>query len=170
MTWVLEGRFECDGCDRRSIATALGVDSASELACPTTRVRVGDRLSEVIANADYEALLESKGKVIASFDRRRDRIRELVESAASDLGGEARIESDLLDEVTALVEYPAPVLGRFDVDFLQLPVEVLVTTMQENQKYFEILKKIFLIVIVYNFLQLYTTEAILGKTTNVQQC
>ena len=42
----------------------------------------------------------------------------------------------LLDEVTALVEYPAAILGNFDAGFLALPAEVLVTTMQENQKYF----------------------------------
>ena len=93
---------------------------------------------EIATATDYEALLESQGKVIASFSRRRDRIRELVEAAASSLDGEARIESNLLDEVTALVEYPASILGRFDTDFLQLPVEVLVTTMQENQKYFAV--------------------------------
>ena len=95
-------------------------------------------LFEIATAADYEALLESQGKVIASFGRRRERIRELVEAAASSLGGEARIEPGLLDEVTALVEYPAPILGRFDTEFLQLPVEVLVTTMQENQKYFAV--------------------------------
>ncbi len=91
---------------------------------------------KIKAAADYEQILATGGKVIASFDARRARIRELVENAAAELGGEARIEPALLDEVTALVEYPAAIRGRFDADFLQLPAEVLVTTMQENQKYF----------------------------------
>jgi glycyl-tRNA synthetase beta chain len=93
---------------------------------------------EIGAAGDYESLLESKGRVIASFEWRRERIRELVVAAASELGGNARIEPALLDEVTALVELPAPIVGRFDTEFLQLPVEVLVTTMQENQKYFAV--------------------------------
>ena len=91
---------------------------------------------EIAAAGDYEELLQTRGKVIAGFAARRDRIRALVEEAAAGLGGEARIEPGLLDEVCALVEYPVIVCGRFDAAFLQLPAEVLVTTMQENQKYF----------------------------------
>ena len=74
--------------------------------------------------------------VIASFEQRRDAIRKLVEEAAARVGGSAHIEDDLLNEVTGLVEYPVAVCGQFDPEFLELPVEVLVTTMQENQKYF----------------------------------
>ena len=91
---------------------------------------------EIPTAADYENILAAEGRVIASFDARRARIRELVETAAAQLGGEARIEEALLDEVTALVEHPSVIRGRFDEGFLQLPAEVLVTTMQENQKYF----------------------------------
>jgi len=86
--------------------------------------------------ADYPQILASQGWVIAGFDARRARIRELVETAAADLGGAAHIDEALLDEVTALVEYPVAICGRFDEAFLRLPPEVLVTTMQENQKYF----------------------------------
>lgn len=85
---------------------------------------------------DYASLLRSQGLVVASFDERRDTIRSLVEQAAARLGGEARIDPDLLDEVTALVEYPVCICGQFDAAYLELPVEVLVTTMQDNQKYF----------------------------------
>ena len=86
--------------------------------------------------AEYEELLRSQGLVIADFEQRRDLIRHQVEQAAARLGGVAHIEDALLDEVTALVEYPVAVCGEFDAEFLQLPAEVLVTTMQENQKYF----------------------------------
>lgn len=91
---------------------------------------------EIKQATDYEQILLSQGMVIASFEQRRDHIRKLVEAAALRLGGSARMDEGLLDEVTALVEYPAEVCGQFDTGFLELPVEVLVTTMQENQKYF----------------------------------
>jgi glycyl-tRNA synthetase beta chain len=91
---------------------------------------------EIPVAADYESLLLSQGLVMASFEKRRDAIRHMVEQEAARLGGMAHIEDALLDEVTALVEYPVAVCGQFDIEFLQLPAEVLVTTMQENQKYF----------------------------------
>ena len=91
---------------------------------------------EIPVAGDYESLLASRGYVIAGFEHRKKRIRELVEESAARLSGEARIDDSLLDEVTALVEYPVAICGEFDEDFLALPAEVLVTTMQENQKYF----------------------------------
>lgn len=92
-----------------------------------------------LANAgEYEQQLLSQGLVIASFEQRRNSIMRLVEQAALRLAGEARIDEALLDEVTGLVEYPVVVCGGFDAEFLELPAEVLVTTMQENQKYFAV--------------------------------
>ena len=91
---------------------------------------------EIPTAGDYEQTLLSAGMVIASFEKRRDTIRDLVEQEAARLGGIAHIENALLDEVTALVEYPVVVCGQFDAEFLELPAEVLVMTMQENQKYF----------------------------------
>jgi glycyl-tRNA synthetase beta chain len=85
---------------------------------------------------DYAATLLSQGMVIASYEERRNSIRDMVEQAAFHLGGQARIDDNLLDEVTGLVEYPVVVCGEFDAAFLRLPAEVLVTTMQNNQKYF----------------------------------
>jgi len=91
---------------------------------------------EIEDAADYEQQLLAQGMVIASFEKRRESIRKLVTRAALRLSGEVRIDAALLDEVTALVEYPAVVCGEFDSSFLDLPAEVLVTTMQENQRYF----------------------------------
>jgi len=91
---------------------------------------------EIDDAGNYAKLLLENGMVIASFARRRDSIRSLVEQAALRLGGEVRIDAALLDEVTALVEYPVAVCGAFDSSFLDLPLEVLVTTMQDNQRYF----------------------------------
>ena len=91
---------------------------------------------EISTAADYESILQSRGLVIASFDKRRDIIGNLLEQSAARLEGSVRIDPGLLDEVTALVEYPVAVCGEFDPGFLELPPEVLVSTMQDNQKYF----------------------------------
>lgn len=91
---------------------------------------------EIGSAGDYETLLCEQGRVIADFAKRREAVHELVERAAEKLGGRVEPNDALLDEVTALVEYPAAVLGNFDAGFLALPAEVLVTTMQDNQKYF----------------------------------
>ena len=87
---------------------------------------------------DYEARLAHPGHVIASFGARRARVRELVETTAASEGGSAVIDDALLDEVTALVEWPVPVCGSFDQHFLELPSEVLIASMQGHQKYFPI--------------------------------
>jgi glycyl-tRNA synthetase beta chain len=85
----------------------------------------------------YEKALQ-KAKVLASFVARRDLIRERVKSLAVELGGRALIEDALLDEVTALVEWPVPLAGGFDERFLALPREVLISTLQEHQRYFPV--------------------------------
>ncbi len=86
----------------------------------------------------YAETLLNQGKVIADFEQRKNRIRESAESAAKEVNGLAHIEEDLLEEIAALNEWPVPVTGNFDQRFLQLPAEVLITTMQTNQKYFPV--------------------------------
>lgn len=88
--------------------------------------------------AEYCALLQDAGKVVAPFEARRERIRALAENAARQLGGTAVIEAAVLDEVTALVEWPVPVTGRFDEAYLRLPEEVLMATLQGHQRYFPV--------------------------------
>jgi len=90
------------------------------------------------APADYEMLLETTGKVIADFDRRRQSVRAQVEKEALRLNGTAVINDDLLDEVTAMVEWPVAVAGNFEARFLDIPSEALVSTMAANQKYFHL--------------------------------
>lgn len=87
---------------------------------------------------DYEPQLEARGHVIPSFTKRREKIRTQITSTAQQLGGVVQMDEDLLDEVTALVEWPSAISGRFDEEFLQVPSEALVTTMQDNQKYFAV--------------------------------
>jgi glycyl-tRNA synthetase beta chain len=85
----------------------------------------------------YEALLEKEGRVIASFDKRRAMIVEQLDRAAGQLTW-LRDEA-LLDEVTALVEFPAVYEANFDVEFLAVPQECLILTMKANQKYFPLM-------------------------------
>jgi len=87
---------------------------------------------------DYQELLYTQGKVIADFEQRKVLIREAANAAASAVNGIAHIEDDLLEEIAALNEWPVPITGCFDERFLQLPAEVLITTMQTNQKYFPV--------------------------------
>ncbi|MDA3876427.1 MAG: glycine--tRNA ligase subunit beta [Halothiobacillus sp.] len=86
--------------------------------------------------AHYATILENKGHVLADFDERRARIQAQIATVAQDLGGQAQVDPDLLDEVTALVEWPVAIAGRFEESFLQVPHEALISTMQDNQKYF----------------------------------
>ena len=88
---------------------------------------------------EYEARLENEGQVIADFDKRRSEVaRQLSEKAEalkSSLGPDADY-TPLLDEVTALVEYPTVYIGEFESGFLTVPQECLILTMRQNQKYF----------------------------------
>ncbi|MDD2893278.1 MAG: glycine--tRNA ligase subunit beta [Halothiobacillaceae bacterium] len=93
----------------------------------------------VPAPGDYALLLESTGHVVADFATRRAMIRAQVESAASELGGHAVLDDDLLDEVAALTEWPRVVTGNFEPRFLDVPKEALISTMQGNQRYFPLL-------------------------------
>ena len=87
---------------------------------------------------DYAERLRTEGFVEPSFERRRELIRCQVDSIASDQGLRAEVDPALLDEVTALVEWPCALLGSFDRDFLDVPAEVLIETMRKNQKYFPV--------------------------------
>ncbi len=84
----------------------------------------------------YEAVLEADGRVVPDFAERRDRIRGQVERLAASIAARPIVEPELLDLVTALVEWPHAVLGSFDEDFLDVPREALIAAMQGHQKYF----------------------------------
>lgn len=94
-----------------------------------------------IKNADSYLTTLEQCKVIADFSQRQQIIKEKANAAADSVASVAHIEADLLEEIAALNEWPVPVLGNFDGRFLELPNEVLITTMQSNQKYFPIKNK-----------------------------
>lgn len=74
--------------------------------------------------------------VIADFAERRELIAKRVEQLAAEQQGTAIVPPALLDEVTALVEWPVPLVCSFEERFLDVPQEALISTMQDNQKYF----------------------------------
>jgi glycyl-tRNA synthetase beta chain len=90
------------------------------------------------APADYADLLEKRGHVMADMEQRCDSIRTQVTEAGAALGGTARIDEDLLDEVTALVEWPVAITGSFEARFLDVPAEALISSMQAHQKFFPV--------------------------------
>ncbi|MBU0621035.1 MAG: glycine--tRNA ligase subunit beta [Gammaproteobacteria bacterium] len=112
-----------------------------------------------IENADdYEAVLARDGRVVVSFAQRRDSIVARLDQLAEENGAiwvghanfdlekllsmsneERSVLSGLLDEVTALVEWPEVYVGEFEKEFLDVPQECLILTMQQNQKYFPLL-------------------------------
>lgn len=92
----------------------------------------------VVNASTYAETLLQQGKVIVDFGKRMEVIHDSANQAAAKLGGVAHVEEDLLEEIAALNEWPVPVVGNFDVRFLELPMEVLITTMQSNQKYFPV--------------------------------
>ena len=90
--------------------------------------------------AEYEKKLKA-AKVWADFGSRRDEIRRQVEQQAAKLKGTARITESLLDEVTALVEWPVAIHGRMEERFMALPPEVVIATIEHNQRYFPVFGK-----------------------------
>lgn len=91
----------------------------------------------IASPAKYVAALK-KAHVVADVAERRERIRSGAVALVQKAGGVAVIEEALLDEVTALVEWPVPLLGRFDERYLELPQEVPIATMQDHQRYFPV--------------------------------
>ncbi len=113
----------------------LGVNSGRETY--GHRFHCPQRLS-IESPAAYLDLLKDQGKVIADYSLRRKMVRDQAIKAAQAVGGEAFIDDGLLDEVTALVEWPVAVCGQFDTDFLGVPAEALISSMQDHQKYFPV--------------------------------
>lgn len=89
----------------------------------------------------YALQLETEGRVMVDMTARRAAIHGQVLELATQLGGEAVLNEDLLDEVTGLVEWPVALSGSFDKRFLELPAEALISSMEEHQKYFAVRDK-----------------------------
>lgn len=115
----------------------------SLLGLKADRLTSGHRFHthELIAlkNADgYEEQMMTEAKVMPSFAKRREKIVHDVVEGARAIHGEAIMPEDLIDEVTALTEWPVIYESSFEEEFLKVPQECLILTMQQNQKYFAV--------------------------------
>jgi glycyl-tRNA synthetase beta chain len=121
------------------------VIAGSVMGVPAGRMTRGHRFHapgeiSIDEPAKYLSLLK-KARVLADFDVRQKTIVEAVEKAAKEAGGEPVASEALYDEVTALTEWPVPLLGSFDKSFLSLPKEVIVATLTSHQRYFPVADK-----------------------------
>jgi glycyl-tRNA synthetase beta chain len=90
----------------------------------------------ILANADAYLDALRAAKVVANFEERQAIIDQQVKALADEVNAIAIVPADLRDEVTALVEWPVALRASFEERFLAVPQEALITTMQDNQKYF----------------------------------
>ena len=102
---------------------------------------LGARDIELKTAGDYESRLKDDGKVVASFDARRADIDAQLKAKAAELSCTLGEYETLLDEVTALVEWPVVYVAGFEKEFLSVPQECLILTMRTNQKYFPLFDK-----------------------------
>ncbi|MDD9821751.1 MAG: glycine--tRNA ligase subunit beta [Gammaproteobacteria bacterium] len=100
------------------------------------RFHAGDAPLSIADAGEYARRLESDGRVIADFARRRRVVAAQLARLAKAAGARPPADDELLDEVTGLVEWPRAVVGEFDRRFLKLPAEVLSACMREHQKFF----------------------------------
>jgi glycyl-tRNA synthetase beta chain len=92
---------------------------------------------EIATASDYEQILES-AFVLADQTRRRDTIAQQITGLGESTDGKTLIDNNLLEEVTCLVEWPRSICGSFDKEFLDVPAEALIASMQDHQKFFPI--------------------------------
>ena len=104
----------------------------------------GEKIIKLATANEYQAQMETRGNVIPSFEKRRAEIDSQLRAKA--VAQNAELETGdayvaLLDEVTALVEFPTVYVGQFEPAFLEVPQECLILTMRANQKYFPLLDR-----------------------------
>lgn len=93
----------------------------------------------VLQNVEEYAEVLKENFVILDQNERKEIIKYGAERLAKEKGGKLLQDEDLLDEVTNLVEYPTPVIGRIKEEYLKLPKDVIVTPMKEHLRYFPVL-------------------------------
>jgi glycyl-tRNA synthetase beta chain len=96
----------------------------------------GESSFELAEAGRYFEALKDKGRVMVSATERRALIIAQGDRLAQNAGGKVIWKDSLLDEVQGLCEYPVPLLGSFDASFLEMPAEVLLTSMEAHQKSF----------------------------------
>ncbi|WP_270805246.1 MULTISPECIES: glycine--tRNA ligase subunit beta [unclassified Aeromonas] len=119
-------------------AHILGIDSARTIR---SHRFMGESEFTIDNASQYPQILQERGMVIADFMARKAKIKADVEAAAAAFGGVADLDDALLEEVTALVEWPVVLTANFEEKFLAVPAEALVHTMKGDQKYFPVYDK-----------------------------
>ncbi|RMA82136.1 glycine--tRNA ligase subunit beta [Umboniibacter marinipuniceus] len=115
--------------------TVLGIESSNV----TRGHRFHSQGDLIVPSAlAYEQVLLDDGQVVASFEKRRQLIRDGAAEVGAAANGNTVIGAELLDEVTGLVEWPVPMAGSFEAKFLEVPAEALISSMREHQKYFHV--------------------------------
>ncbi|EKO3580150.1 glycine--tRNA ligase subunit beta [Vibrio metschnikovii] len=99
---------------------------------------MGEKEFTIDSAQQYPDILEQHGKVIADYETRKATIIAGAQQAAQQVGGIAELDDDLVEEVTALVEWPVVLTAKFEEKFLNVPSEALVYTMKGDQKYFPV--------------------------------
>jgi glycyl-tRNA synthetase beta chain len=118
-------------------ATLFGVTSH-----PSTYVhRISHFHAKPIESIHHYFEVLKAGFVTLFPQERRENILHAFKQLESDHGISIQIDEDLLDEVVAITEHPTPLLGTFDDHFLELPPEVIITSMKEHQRYFPVFKE-----------------------------
>lgn len=87
--------------------------------------------------ADYEVIMTEQGHIIPDFAKRKAMIEAQIKAVTENVGNPI-VNAGLLDEVTALVEYPNAMIGSFESHFLDVPQEALIIAMEDHQRYFPI--------------------------------
>ncbi len=121
------------------VGSVLGVEAGADTRGHRFLAPEKIRITEP---SKYVSELEKDGFVLVDFEQRRQKIIAGVNQAGVEGGGVAVGDDDLYDEVTALVEWPVPLTGRFDAAFLTLPREVIVATLTSHQRYFPVEDKL----------------------------
>ena len=131
------------------ILHGANIIDANVLGISSNRTTFGHRFESKkeiieIQHADqYKKQMKAEGAVIVSFDERKALIKNALNEKANHLSNQLTPidDEDLLDEVTALVEYPNVLAGEFESKFLDVPQECLILSMKANQKYFPLIDK-----------------------------
>ena len=129
------------------ILHGANIIKANVLGVESNRSTLGHRFESKkeiieIQHADqYKEQMKTEGNVIVSFDERKTLIKNSLNDKAAHLSNQLTPvnDEDLLEEVTALVEYPNILVGEFEPKFLEVPQECLILTMKANQKYFPLI-------------------------------
>ncbi len=104
------------------------------------------RVHRMVTNEPKEVLFDNyedilnRGSVLLDANKRESRIIEGIKAIEEKEGLEVELDKELLNEVVAITENPTPLLGKFDEKFLELPPEVIITSMKEHQRYFAVFK------------------------------